>query len=417
VDRNGVVLQDKRYLLSLRDLNLSNDLGALLKAGVQSFKIEGRLKDKSYVMNVVGYYRQQLDTLLEGKEMRPASSGKVIFDFQPNPVKTFNRGFTQYFLHGRKEPVGATETPKALGEPVGKVTRIVRNAFQLSGGVEIHRADGLCFFNSQRELLGTTVNEVQGALVYPDRMDGLTVGAEVYRNHDHVFLGRLEKSQTTRKISVRFRLAETAWSDEQTLGLALFAQDEDGNEAMVVQKVEKVLAEKPDQAFANIEKQLRKSGGTEFDCAFVRIDLSQAYFLPLSILNALRRDVLESLMAQRLENYPRPTGGALRNDVPYPEKTLTYRGNVLNAKAAAFYRRHGVETIQPAAESGLDMRGRLVMTTRHCIKYQLGYCPKINRTVHLEEPLSLIDEQGNHFPLRFRCERCEMEVYDQEINE
>jgi putative protease len=410
VDRSGTLLRSNSYLLSLRDLNLTNDLGALLDAGVRSFKIEGRLKDKAYVMNVVGHYRQQLDVLLQGKGWKAAASGRVHLDFTPDPRKTFNRGFTTYFLHGRKEPVGSINTPKALGEPVGKVTRLVRNSFTLDGGIEIQRGDGLCYFNKQGELSGTMANDVQGAMVIPDKLAGLLPGTPVYRNHDHAFLAQLEKSQAGRKIGVRFRLAATM------TGLALFAQDEDGNEAMSAQPVEKIAAENAEQALATIEKQLRKLGGTSFECTFLRNDLPEPYFIPMALLNGLRRAVLEALEKQRLENFPRQSGGAIRSDAPYPERTLTYLGNVLNEKARAFYRRHGVTEIQPAAEAGLEMRGRKVMTTRHCIKHQLGYCLKYGgqntaRDARLQEPLALVDEQGNTYPLRFNCAMCEMEVY------
>lgn len=409
VDRTGAVLQENRYLLSLRDLNLTPDLPALLDAGVCSFKIEGRLKDKTYVMNVVGHYRQQIDRLLEGRSQRAAASGRVIFDFTPDPLKTFNRGYTEYFLHGRKEPVGSPDTPKSLGEPLGSVARLGRGFFTLDGGSEVHRGDGLCFFNKRRELVGTTINDVQGRNIFPDKMEGLAVGLQVFRNHDHVFLSQLEKSQTERKIGVRFRLAAT-----QT-GLALFAQDEDGKESMATLACEKTPAEKPEQALATIDKQLRRLGGTEFDCTYIRVDLPEVYFIPMGTLNALRRAALEDLAQQRLENFPRRLGGAVKNEAPYPVQELTFQGNVLNQTAAAFYRRHGVTKIEPAAESGLDLRARKVMTTRHCIKHQLGWCPKENKTVKLQEPLALVDEQGRTFPLRFNCVECQMEVYFLEL--
>jgi putative protease len=409
VDRTGAVLQENRYLLSLRDLNLTPDLPALLDAGVCSFKIEGRLKDKTYVMNVVGHYRQQIDRLLEGRSQRAAASGRVIFDFTPDPLKTFNRGYTEYFLHGRKEPVGSPDTPKSLGEPLGSVSRLGRGFFCLDGRSEVHRGDGLCFFNKRRDLVGTTINDVQGRNIFPDKMEGLAVGLQVFRNHDHVFLSQLEKSQTERKIGVRFRLAAT-----QT-GLALFAQDEDGNESMATLACEKTPAEKPEQALATIDKQLRRLGGTEFDCTYIRVDLPEVYFIPMGTLNALRRAALEDLAQQRLVNFPRRLGGAVKNEAPYPAQELTFQGNVLNQTAAAFYRRHGVTKIEPAAESGLDLRARKVMTTRHCIKHQLGWCPKENKTVKLQEPLALVDEQGRTFPLRFNCAECQMEVYFLEL--
>ncbi|MBN1371078.1 MAG: U32 family peptidase [Anaerolineaceae bacterium] len=404
-DGNGKLLQKGKHLLSLRDLNLSDDLGALLDAGVCSFKIEGRLKDKAYVMNVVGHYRRKLDALLEGKKLRPASSGKVYFDFTPNPAKTFNRGFTQYFLHGRKQPVGSPDTPKSLGEPVGRVAKIERYSFSLDSKVEIHRGDGLCYFNADRELTGTTVNDVQGGRIFPSKGEGLALGTEVFRNHDHEFLSALEKSQTERKMAVRLRLAETM------KGYALFALDEDGNEVMLSMETEKLPAEKPEQAEVAIDKQLRKLGGTEFECTFLRSDLSQPYFIPLGTLNALRRGAVEALLEERGRNFPRLSGEILRNDAPFPEQKLSYRGNVLNEKARAFYQRHGVMEIEPAAESGLEMRGRLVMTTKHCIKHQLGACKRFGGTQVVQEPLTLVDEDGNRYGLKFDCARCVMEVY------
>jgi putative protease len=405
VDADGKVLQEQRYLLSLRDLNLSGHLDELLDAGVRSFKIEGRLKDKTYVMNVVGAYRQKLDALLEARQVRPSASGRVQLDFTPDLNKTFNRGYTTYFLHGRKKPVGAVDTPKSTGEPLGRVTRLARNTFSLDGKTELHRGDGLCFFNAQRELVGTTVNDVQGQAVFPERMTGLSVGTLVFRNHDHAFLSALEKSKSARKIAVRFRLAASL------KGLALFVQDEDGNEAMYGMELKKVAAEKPDQALETIDKQLRKLGGTDFECTFVRIDLPAAYFIPVGALNALRRGALETLARVREENFPYREGGAVVNTVPFPARELTFQGNVLNRKAEEFYRRHGVGKIEPAAESGLDMRGRKVMTTRHCIKHQLGWCPKEKPDLRLAEPLALVDEQEHVFQLRFRCIECEMEVY------
>lgn len=418
IDGSGQnVLKENRYLLSLRDLNLSDHLDRLLDAGVRSFKIEGRLKDKTYVMNVVGHYRQKLDEILEnrarrGSSLRPAASGKVMFDFNPDPRKTFNRGYTTYFLDGRKAPVGSPDTPKATGEPLGRVVKLNRASFVLEPGPAVQRGDGLCFFDAKRELTGTQVNDAQGRTIFPEKMDGLAVGTLVYRNHDRAFLSALEKSAAERKIGVRFRLAETV------NGLALFAQDEDGNETMRAVAIEKTPAEKPEQALATIEKQLRKLGGTPFACSFARIDLPQALFIPIGVLNALRRGALEDLLRQRTgENYPRmtvPAAGEVRYEVPYPAAELTFEGNVLNARAEAFYRRHGVTQIEPAAESGLDMRGRRVMTTKHCIKHQMGWCVKHGASKDAgqpREPLSLVDEQGNVYPLRFNCKKCVMEVY------
>jgi putative protease len=333
----------------------------------------------------------------------------VFFDFSPDLRKTFNRDFTSYFLHGRGAPVGALDSPKATGEPVGKVVKAGPRDFTLDGAVEIHRGDGLCFYNSQRQLCGTTVNDVQGRRITPARMEGLASGSTVYRNHDHAFLTTLEKSQTTRRIRVRFRLAAAR------SGLALLAQDEDGNEAMQVLDIAWMPAEKPEAALATIEKQLGKMGGTHYECTFVRVDVDPVPFLPIAAINGLRRDVLAALDAERQAAYPRWRGGAIKNNIPFPDTGLSFSGNVLNQSAEAFYRRHGVMKIEPAAESGRAMTGSRVMTTKHCIKHQLGWCARHGGTREpLNEPLALIDEEGHRLPLRFRCERCEMEVYFQE---
>ena len=410
LDRSGTPVIENRHLLSLKDLNLSGDLGALLDAGVTSFKIEGRLKDRAYVMNVVATYRQKLDALLEKRDLQPTASGKVIFDFAPDPRKTFNRGFTRYFLQGRKEPVGSPDTPKSLGEPLGRVSQLGPNWFSLDGSSEVHRGDGLCYSNTQRVLVGTSVNDVQGKSIFPDKMEGLAAGLLVFRNHDHLFLGTLEKSKTERKIAVRFRLAPSRD------GLALFAQDGEGNEGMFALPLELVPAEKPEQAAEMIETQLRKLGGTEFDCAFIRSDLPEPCHIPLSALNALRRGALEDLAGDRLRNFKRQVGTILPNNAPYPVQTLNFEGNVLNAKARAFYQRHGVTSFEPGAESGLDLHGHKVMTTKHCIKHQMGWCktypnPKAPPSTPPEEPLALVDEHGQRFPLRFKCSECVMEVY------
>jgi 23S rRNA 5-hydroxycytidine C2501 synthase len=235
------------------------------------------------------------------------------------------------------------------------------------------------------------------------------------------FPDRARKSKTERKIAVRFRLAETL------KGMALFAQDEDGCEAMSALEIEKVAAEKPEQALENIEKQLKKLGGTEYECSFVRIDLSAALFhSPLYPQRPAPQRAGRAVPPARGKLSPL-TGGAVINNVPYPVKELEFQGNVLNHKAAAFYRRHGVTRIEPAAEAhpnndpGAEMHGRKVMTTRHCIKHQMGWCKrfagKTEDIPELSEPLTLVDEQGNHYPLRFNCARCEMEIYYRAIEE
>ena len=405
VDGDGNIMVRDRHLLSLRDLNLSPYLGELIDAGVTSFKIEGRLKDVAYVTNVVSAYRRQLDAVLEARGLHKSSSGYSAIDFEPDLGKTFNRGYTTHFLHGRGESPGSIDTPKMMGEFVGQVVSVKGKSFTLDTDVELHSGDGICFFDAGQELQGTVVNAVRGRDVTPQEITGVQRGTRIHRNHDHAFLKQLKPGCAERKIAVWLKLEET-----QT-GFALTASDEDDNVAVGELMCEKVRAKKPDQALGTVEKQLRKMGDTEFACENVEINWKQIYFLPVSNLNALRRDALEKLSKVRAQICPVLRRTIRRNDTPYPEHALSYLGNALNQKAVAFYRRHGVEKIAPAAESGLDMLGKRVMRTRYCIKHQLGLCPQEGNTLSIKEPLYLVDEEGHEYRLRFDCAACEMEVY------
>jgi putative protease len=406
VDGNGKVIVKDRHLLSLRDFNLSAHLGDLLDAGVTSFKIEGRLKEKTYVVNVVSAYRRALDRELAARGLTKSSSGRSLVDFTPDLNKTFNRGYTTYFLHGREEPPGSIDTPKMVGEVVGDVVAVDRRSFRLPPGTpELHNGDGLCFFDEQGVLQGTVVNAVNGLTITPNSLEHIRKGTRIYRNHDHAYLRQLEKSQPARTIAVKFTL------EEAPEGFTLTAVDEDGIRALATLAAEKTRAEKPEQALATVEKQLRKTGGTAFDCAGVVVNWQMPYFLPVATLNELRRAALDNLTAARAQTRPRLAGEIHRNAVPYPEKQLTYLGNVLNRQAETFYRRHGVMAIEPAAESGLDMRGRRVMRTRYCLLHQLGLCRREKGVTPLAEPLFLVDEDGHKYPLRFDCAKGEMEVF------
>jgi len=405
VDRTGQVLVRDRHLLSLKDLCLADHLEELIDAGVRSFKIEGRLKDRAYVTNVVGHYRQQLDQLLARRGLARSSSGESRAGFDPDPVKTFNRGYTTYFLHGREQAVGSIDSPKMVGERIGRVTSAGLQSFRVDTSAELHNGDGLSFFDRSNVLTGTVVVSVDGADVYPDQMAGIHEGLTIYRNHDHPYLSTLDRALIERKIAVQFRLHET----EQ--GFALAAVDEDGNEATARLSWDKVGARNPETMLNSIDRQLRKTGDTIFDCTDVTLDWGRIYFLPLSALNQLRRDALAHLLVAREENRPVGRHVLPRNNVPYPEKRLTYLGNTLNQQAVAFYRRHGVQEIEPAAETGLDMSGRQVMRTRYCIKHQLGLCPRSGAIEQPAEPLYLVDDDGHRYRLAFDCAACEMSVY------
>ncbi|RJP23426.1 MAG: U32 family peptidase [Candidatus Omnitrophota bacterium] len=404
IDKQGRVIVDKRYLLSLRDINLSEHLDELIQAGITSFKIEGRLKDPAYVANVVAFYRNRLDGILEQKGLHRSSSGKSTLDFTPDLEKTFNRGYTTYFLLGKNHHIGSIDTPKMVGEPIGRITHVSKTDIRIDTAVSLHPGDGICFFNRRGRLCGSNINAVSGKAICPDKRNGLEKGLMIYRNHDHEFLTRIQNTRTDRKIHISITISDHAD------GLVFIVEDEDGNHAEYVYSDEFQIAENPEPAIATLRKQLAKTGNTEFQADSIHMETTHTPFLPIAMLNDLRRSLLARLSAIRLQNRPIVTGIVLKNDVPYPRKELLYFGNVLNRHAERFYRRHGVTSIQPAAESGIDLHGQKVMTTRYCIQSQLNRCPKQSHVQRYEEPLYLIDEEGHRFELRFNCEACEMEI-------
>ena len=393
LDANGETLVKDSHLLSLKDLNLSSHLEELLQAGISSFKIEGRLKDRSYVANIVSLYRKKLDELGASK----SSSGRAEPGFTPDPNKTFNREYTTHFLHGAGEKVGRPQTPKMVGERIGVVHSAGRKYVRIEPEVELHPGDGICFFNRRGELRGSIINEVEDGMIAPDKPKGIEAGMTLYRNHDHEFLDQIKKANPQRLIDVRMSVGETPD------GLKLQVIDEDGCQAVFAVECEKIPAEKPDRAIENIRAQLTKTGGTLFSCSDINIDLSEPLFVPMSVLNSLRRGALDELMKARIASRPVSTGGAINNDVPYPVDSLTFEGNVLNELSAAFYRQHGVEQIDPAAESGIDLTGQRVMTTKYCVRHQLDLCGD-------DTPLILVDGEGHRLELRFDCKRCGMNI-------
>jgi putative protease len=403
-DAGGRPLAERSHLLSLRDLNLSEHLPELLDAGVTSFKIEGRLKDLAYVANTVAHCRARLDAVLARKGLRRSSSGTSCPGFTPDPDKTFNRGYTTYFLHGRSDGLAFPPTPKMVGEEVGRVTQADARGITLATRLALHRGDGVCFFDARGELRGTLVNAVRGVTIAVQKPQGIRPGMTLYRNHDHVFLSQIAQARTERRIPVAFTLRSAPG------GISLVARDADGvtAEFRLARRLEP--AKNFAQALDTIRRQLGKTGNSIYACTEVGVEVSPTPFLAVSALNALRREALDALTAARAERRPRATGGAIRSATPYPEHELTSRENVLNKKAEAFYRRHGVTRIEPAAESGLDMHGRTVMITRYCLKHQLGLCPACGSREAPEEPLFLTDDEGNRLRLHFDCARCEMDL-------
>ncbi len=403
-DKSGKTIVKDRYLLSLKDLNLSNYLEELIDAGVTTFKIEGRLKETPYVANVVGFYRQKLDAILTKKGLQKNSSGKSSLNFTPELNKTFNRGYTNYNIMGKCKNMGSINTPKSMGEFVGIVSRVEKNSFTLNGDIQLHNSDGICFFDSHNNLDGTMINGVEGRKIIPQKLYGIRTGMRIFRNYDHEFTKLLENNPARRKILISLILRDTSE------GIAVIAKDSDGNEAIVEIKTEKKLAQKKESAKEIITTQLQKLGNTIFESTGVSIETKDIYFFPVSVLNEFRRVIVQKLSEIRETNRPHNKSKIVPNNVPYPEKQLSYLGNVLNKKAQAFYEHHGVETIESAAESGIDLNSKAVMFTKYCLKQELGLCEGKKET-GTTRTMFLEDEDGQRFNVEFNCDTCGMTIY------
>jgi putative protease len=404
-DAGGEVVAHDRHLLSLKDNDQSANLRALAEAGIRSFKIEGRLKDLSYVKNVTAHYRRLLDGIMaDSPQYQAASSGRCTYTFEPRPEKTFNRGATDYFVQGRQGDIAAFDTPKFAGEPVGEVAAVGPNWLDVTGNAAFHNGDGLSWFDDHQELAGLRVNRAEGRRLFVTSMPpGLARGTTLYRNHDQEFERLLEKKSADRRIGVRLRLAETAD------GFALRLTDTDGIAAEAVMAHAKEPAQNAERALATLRENLAKLGNTIYEALSVDLELSQPWFIPAAAINALRRDAVAQLDAARAKAYQRPPrAAAAEPPAPYPNDELTYLGNVFNRKAREFYEKHGVTLIADAFESDRETGVVSLMITRHCLRYSFDLCPKQHKGIR-PEPMTLM--QGNEkLTLRFDCKRCEMHV-------
>ena len=377
----------------------------LVAAGVTSFKIEGRYKGIDYVKNVTAAFRQAIDRFIsEHSDYCRGSSGVSELTFSPDPDRTFNRGYTQYFISGRKEKVASIDTQKSIGQYVGAITGMGKDFFRMRRSMIFKTVTGLCFFTKQNDLAGFRVDRVDKEKIYPNNMKGLEIGTPLYRNHDMAFTRILKKSSARRRIAVKMDFMQ-----EDTY-IRLVVRDEDGNQAETIREVLFEPPRDPSRAREQIETHLSSTGNTPYHLTELTIHPQQPGFLPVSTLNAIRRDVLETLTRIRLEKYPRQTIQFIPNNVPYPEKRLDFHANVLNEHARRFYERHGAEIIEPAFEALSDTAGKTVMTTRYCIRHQLDLCHKYCQSSHLpREPLRISDKHHT-YRLEFDCRQCRMLV-------
>jgi len=429
LDAQGRIIAHEKHVLSMKDNNQSDNLRALIDAGVRSFKIEGRYKDMGYVKNITAHYRKLLDEIIEEREFSDAplarsSSGRTSFSFTPDPDQNFNREFTDYFVNGRKDDIGAFDTPKTPGRAIGWVTKVGENFVELeasSRDTVLHNGDGLCYYDLQKELVGMQINRAESVdakkslwRVFPkDPIAGfkdLRKGLEVNRNRDMAWVRTLDKKSSERRIGLWAQLGQTPD------GFALTLTDDDGfvGSASLVQPHQP--ATDSERAEAALRDQLGRFGATIFSVHDISLQLDQPWFIPASALNQLRRDAVAALEAAREAGFVRlPRALPVEPPAPFPEDTLTYLSNVFNQKAHDFYVKHGVKVIDAAYESKEEEGEVSLMITKHCVRFSMSLCPKqakgvigVKGTIKAE-PLQLINGKEK-LTLRFDCKPCEMHV-------
>ncbi len=428
IDAQGREIEHQRHLLSLKDLCQIDHLEEMADAGICSFKIEGRLKDVEYVKNVVSAYSKRLNRIIEkrGDDYRRASLGRVTYYFEPDLKKTFNRGYTDYFLHRRQPYIYSPDTPKALGEYVGKVKEIRRGSFNVAGTASFANGDGLCFINDEHELEGFRINRAEGNRLFPLRMpDNLRPGAALYRNRDEAFSKLLKGKTAERKIPITLTLSVTE------KGFALSATGQGIKPTCQILEMDKQKAMKPQRD--NILRQLGKLGDTPYLADVIELEgQADAYFIPSSALATLRREVVQAIELERPVEVETPSAHpSVSPTAPparKPSSTLawqpeyrkfTYLYNIANTLSKSFYQREGLSNVADAYEvsQGTDEGAKwrdsvLVMQCRHCLRYSLGYCIKRGgKQPTWKEPLYLRLGDGRRFRLEFKCDECQMNIY------
>lgn len=403
IDGNGRKIAVDQHLLSLKDLNQSNRLEELIDAGASSFKIEGRLKDVSYVKNITAYYRQQLDEIISRRsdELYRSSEGVSSISFTPNPYKSFNRGFTHYFLDGRSTaPIIQPHSPKSMGEPIGTVQRIINNrTFTIKSKLPLHNGDGLCYIDTDGHFHGFRINRADGYTLHTATPQLLSQGIHLYRNNDQEFDAALSRPTAQRYIEVDITLSEQP--DGYTLTIT------DGKNTIT----HRYNGEKNPSRTPQSDRQrqeLSKLGNTAYRARKIDIALSQDYFIPTSQLATMRREAIEWFDRTRRIAYRSDRRKRVTAQPSWHSDVVDYRANIANPVADKFYRQHGVKETAPAFELSQPRDGEL-MRTRHCIRHHLGACLRTSQGKSLTPPLTL--QQGNvSLSLHFDCARCEMVI-------
>ena len=399
-DKCEVIIKSK-HLLSVRDLDLSARLGELIDLGICSFKIEGRLKDRTYVRNIVSLYRQLLDKeIAKRNNVERSSKGRSTIEFEPNAARSFTRGASEYLFDGKRAGVASFDTPKAMGERIGKIAKVDRRGLLLDGKHDLATGDGVCFI-AEGKLVGTNVVGVEGDRVQLNRYDGVVVGVELFRNYNRLFSQAVERSRVRRTISadllLRFdneNITLTATDESGVLATATIAQQSE--EARDKTKGEEAL-----------RRQLMRSGDTIFEVR--NIEISEVRFAPMSVIGTLRREVFDLLEKERLAQHKLSRQTIEKRDASYPSKVLTPQDNVTNRLAREFYTKCGVVEIAEGLDCRTSTAGEQVVISDYCIRREIGECLK--ERPRLKGELCLV-RGTKRYRLDFDCKACQMKIID-----
>ena len=401
-DANGKILRKGAHLLSVKDLDLSTHIGEMIDMGVVSFKIEGRLKDEAYVRNITAHYSRLLNKEIANRTGYCRSSrGRVSLDFTPSPTKTFSRSGGDYIFGGKRPSLASFDTPKAMGEPLGRVKRVGRGWFMLDRNPALSAGDGICFVVGGA-LVGTNINKIDEGRIFPNRMEGFAEGVQIFRNYDKRFYDTISATRTKRTLPITLTLSGGL------SGVRLTATDECGTTATARLEQTFDVASKPEVALGSVRSSLGKSGGSVFEIESVDIDFEgDVPFIPTGAINALRREVLEKLEGTLMEQQPPKNIATEEQGLPYPLRHIKGDHNVVNSLARRFYEEHGVERIDEGYDSLPDLEGVEVMRTPYCIRRECGQCLK--KGSKWSEPLYLT-HGSERYRLRFDCKECVMYI-------
>ena len=400
----------KKHWLSLKDFNASSHVGEMIDAGVRSFKIEGRLKDITYVKNITAYYRQKIDEALKSRpNFKKQSIGECTYTFEPNPYKSFNRGFTSFFLNGRQNYIFQPVSPKSFGEPIGTVSKVDGKKIWIKTTHTLNNGDGFCFVNSRGDLEGFRANTANGNVITSAESVKISVGDKVYRNSDEAFNKTLGNESAKRKIKIFINVKDNVFTF--SLGSASAEVLGTGGELAVSHTYTEPLDKAQKDPSAYISTQLSKLGDSIFEAE--NICVNTKYFFPASVLGNIRRILCEELTLNIINLPYSPLVLPQQNDSKFPLVSDSYLNNIANKKAQEFYFDHGANVSARAFEVSPTDDATL-MFCKHCIRFALGACPKENRGLRqaqppINEPLFLI-HKNYYLRLHFNCKDCVMEV-------